>query len=73
MSPQEYDLESNFRYHPPIGRQPEQYVLLRDKAKELAAMVLEECPYSRERSLALTKIEESVMWANASIARSGGS
>lgn len=32
-------------------------------------MVDELCPESRERSLAFTKIDEAVMWANASIAR----
>lgn len=28
------------------------------------------CPDSRELSLAITKLEEAIMWANASIARS---
>lgn len=27
------------------------------------------CPSSRERSLAMTKLEEAVMWANSAIAR----
>lgn len=38
-------------------------------AKELALLVDELCPEGREKSLAITKIEESVMWANAAIAR----
>lgn len=42
---------------------------MRDTAKELAALYLEICPESRERSVALTDLETSVMWANASIAR----
>ena len=39
------------------------------QTKELAYLIDELCPASREKSLALTKIEESIMWANASIAR----
>ena len=31
--------------------------------------ILRNCPPSRERSLALTKLEESLFWANAAIAR----
>lgn len=64
-----YPLENNFTYHPPFGTQQARYVAIRDKAKELAALVLDACPESRERSVALTDIESSVMWANASIAR----
>lgn len=63
------DLERNFTYHRPTGDQPERYTKLRAKAKEFAEMIVEHVPASRERSLALTKIEESVMWANAGIAR----
>lgn len=63
------ELERNFTYHPPKPGQPERYGTLRDKAKELALLVADECPESREKSLALTKIDESIMWANAAIAR----
>lgn len=67
--PENITLENNFRYHAPKPGQAERYQKIRDKAKELAYLLEEECPGSRERSLALTKLEESVMWANASIAR----
>lgn len=63
------DLDKNFTYHPPKGDQPERYKRIRAKAKEFAALVVELVPPSRERSLALTKLEEVVMWANAGIAR----
>jgi len=66
---QEYPLENNFTYHAPKEGQPEIYALLRDWAKNLASHYLAECPDSRERDLALTKLEESVFWANAAIAR----
>ena len=62
-------VESDFMYHPPTGDQPERYQKIRDKARSLARLVIELCPDGRERSLALTKLEETVMWANAGIAR----
>jgi hypothetical protein len=30
------------------------------------------CPESREKSLAITNLEQAVMWANAAIARNAG-
>lgn len=62
-------IENNFKYHAPKGNQQERYVALRDKAKECALLIDEMCPDSREKSLSMTKLEEAVMWANASIAR----
>lgn len=62
-------IENKFSYHPPKEGQPAKYEAIRDKAKELAYLIDSECPSSRERSLAMTKLEEVVMWANASIAR----
>jgi hypothetical protein len=63
------DLENRFTYHPPQPGQPEKYEDIRDTAKTLAYLISAECPNSREKSLALTKLEEAVMWANAAIAR----
>jgi hypothetical protein len=65
------DLRKNFTYHPPLPGQPEKYTEIRETAHTLAVLVQNLCPDSRERSLAITKIEEAVMWANASIARDG--
>ena len=64
------DIENRFTYHPPQPDQIPKFEQLRNKAKELALLVEELVPDSREKSLALTKIEESNMWANAAIARS---
>ncbi len=61
----------NFSYHSPKPGQPERYTQLRDKAKEFALLIEELTPASREQSLALTSLEESVMWGNAAIARNG--
>lgn len=63
-------IENNFTYHRPSGDQPERYERIRAKAKELAYLIDELCPDSREKSLAMTQLEDAVMWANASIARS---
>ena len=63
------EIENNYTYHAPKENQPERYEAIRYKAKMLAAYMNENCPESREKSLAFTKLEEAVMWANASIAR----
>jgi hypothetical protein len=62
-------VENNFIYHKPFGNQPERYESLRMLAKELAYVILKKTPKSREQSLALTNLEQSVFWANAAIAR----
>lgn len=62
-------LENNFKYHAPKEGQAEKYTAIREKAKELAYLIDDLCPSSREKSLAMTKLEEVSMWANASIAR----
>lgn len=62
-------IENNFMYHAPKNGQAEKYDQLRSKAKELAYLIDELCPNGREKALATTKLEESIMWANASVAR----
>lgn len=66
MNPQ---IENNFSYHESKIDKTEKYTALRNKAKELAYEIERLCPSSREKSLAMTKLEEATMWANASIAR----
>ena len=65
------ELEKNFTYHSPKDGQPAKYETIRDTAKELAYVIDELCPQSRERSIALTNLEQAVFWANAAIARNG--
>ncbi|WP_036120794.1 DUF7681 family protein [Lysinibacillus sphaericus] len=62
-------IENNFKYHSPKEGQQEKYEAIREKAKELAYLIDKECPNSREKSVAMTNLETTVMWANASIAR----
>ena len=65
------EIVNNFTYHAPKEGQPEIYEELREKAKYMAFFFRDNCPESRELSLAFTKLEEAVFWANASIARHG--
>jgi len=62
-------LEKNFKYHAPKDDQPQRYVAIRESGKELARLIMAYSHPSREQSLALTKVEEAIMWANAGIAR----
>jgi|GEM_PF-926160 len=61
-------LENSFTYHSPKNDQQQRYEAIRYKAKELAHMIDELCPSSREKSIAQTNLEQAVMWANKSIA-----
>jgi len=63
------EIEVRFTYHAPMGDQVEVYSIIRTRVKDIAYMLNEFCPESREKSLAITKLEEAVMWANAAIAR----
>jgi hypothetical protein len=65
----QHDIENRFTYHSPKDDQPERYEKIRFNGKNLAEMINEECPDSREKSLAITHLEQAVMWANAAIAR----
>jgi hypothetical protein len=67
--PEHERIENNFRYHAPKDGQQVKYEDLRGIGKQLAYLINGLCPDSREKALAMTKLEESVMWANASIAR----
>ena len=64
------EIENNFMYHKPKAGQNEKYETLRAKAKEFAYLVDDLCPGGKEREISMAKLEESVMWANAAIARS---
>lgn len=63
------ELETRFTYHAPFGTQPARYNEIRLQASLFAEQLNRYCPESRELALAITALEECVMWANASIAR----
>jgi hypothetical protein len=63
------DLDNRFKYHAPKGDQAQRYTEIRGQALAFALILAETCPESRELSTALTKLDEVVFFANASIAR----
>lgn len=65
----EHELAVRFTYHPPREGQPARYDRIRGVARAFAQVIVQETPASREQSLALTRLEEAVMHANAAIAR----
>ncbi len=63
------DLDNRFVYHTPKGNQEQKYENIRKNALVFAELINAMCPDSREKSLAITALEECMMWANSSIAR----
>jgi hypothetical protein len=63
------DLKNRFTYHPVVGDQAERYQKLREACLNLSLLINELAPDSREKSLAITHLEETSMMANAAIAR----
>jgi hypothetical protein len=63
------DLFNRFIHRAPKDGQPEKYEDIRSGALEMAQYINQICPDSREKSLAITHLEEVVFWANAAIAR----
>jgi hypothetical protein len=62
------NLDEIFTYHKPFGNQPNRYEEIRSQGKMLARIITAACPESAERTLAIRKVQEAVMWANVSIA-----
>jgi len=69
LSKQLLELEVRFTYHPPREDQVPRYNRLRSIALAFARDLVELTPESREQSLALTHLDQVVMFANAAIAR----
>ena len=65
------NIEEIFTYHAPKPGQPEIYQDIRNLAKALATLIDQVAPESREKSLAITSLQQTVMWANASVAIHG--
>jgi hypothetical protein len=64
-----YEINKRFSYHAPQPGQAEKYENIREACRKTAFVVVKLCPESREREVALTKLDEVSMWANAAIAR----
>jgi hypothetical protein len=68
-TPIKEELENRYAYHPVHGTQSERYGEIRAKCLELAEVICNNTPYSREQSFALTLLDMVMMTANAAIAR----
>lgn len=64
------DIDNRFDYHPPkddVTKMAHERV--RAECRILAMEIVALTPEGREQSLAVTHIEEAMLWANAAIAR----
>jgi hypothetical protein len=65
------DLANRFNYHAPRDEATKQaHESVRRQCLNLANWIDSLVPEGREKSLAITHLEETMMWANAGIARS---
>jgi hypothetical protein len=62
------DILQRFDFHAATEVTKPQHKAIRAEHKKLAAIIIETVPDSRERSLALTALQDSMMWCNAAIA-----
>jgi hypothetical protein len=64
-----YELENRFLYHAPTGNKAKSHERIRNYVGQMAQEFNVGLPEGREKDLAITKLEEAMMWANAAIAR----
>lgn len=63
-------VDHNLTNHPPVNDGVvAMFEAIRTAGKALGYAIAELCPESRERSLAITNLEQTIMWAVAAIAR----
>lgn len=67
------EIDRRVKHHPPTSDATiQRHQSIREGVGMMMRVIDNECPDSREKSLAQTKLEESMFWANASIARNNG-
>jgi hypothetical protein len=62
------DVEHRFAFHPATEQTGPQHDAVRSAYRAMARYLVEAIPGGRHQSLALTSLQESMMWANAAIA-----
>lgn len=65
------DLRDIFSHHPPEPGQAERYDAIRRGALAFAEVIVENTPPSADQTVAIRKLRESVMVANAAVALKG--
>jgi hypothetical protein len=63
------EIDHRFDYVSPTEATQPMHIHNRAEYKRLAETLARTLPESREKSIAITALEESLMWANAAIAR----
>lgn len=63
------DLDNRFNYHAPTPERAKKHEVVRHLLRQVSGFLNGELPEGREKSLAVTKLEEAMFWANASISR----
>lgn len=63
-----HNLRAIFTFQPPTPEKVERYNEIRERAFDLARSIVLHCPEGPDREIAVQKVREAVMWANASIA-----
>lgn len=61
------DVKRRMSSYPIDTNQQQKIEILRESSEDMGVTIARLCPESRERSLALTKLEEALMWAVKSI------
>jgi hypothetical protein len=64
-------IEDIFTYHSPTPDQLPKYQAIRDKAKELGLVILENTPPGPDQTASIRLLREAVMTANACVALGG--
>lgn len=68
--PRYTEIGHRFAYHPPRDEETvRRHEGVRDLCGDLATYLTSHLPDGREKSLAITKLEEVMFWSNAAIAR----
>ncbi|MFE2997990.1 hypothetical protein ACFXG4_23635 [Nocardia sp. NPDC059246] len=68
--PSNPDIDNRFDFHAATTEEKRmEHTSVRTACKTLAVKLDQDLPAGREKSLAITKLEEAMFWANAAIAR----
>lgn len=63
------EIDDRFKYHKPTEEKAAMHEAVRSDIASISRYFEIQLPDSRERSIAITKLEEAMFWANAAIAR----